>query len=154
MSKIEILLDNINLAFKGVSYPKYDYYHAIADMEYLDLKEVKEKENMKKNWSLITKDELIQYGDFIFFIKDSESIYYFPTYMQLILKNNELVDYGLYITFLMKLRDIELYLFNINQKKVILDFLLFLKNKDYDIYDKGLFNKVYQRFIRSIPPKM
>ncbi len=146
MLDIERLIDDIDIAFKNISYPKYDYYHAVADMEYLDLKEVKQ-ENRQKTWDLITDNELVKYGDFIFFMKDFESIYYFPAYMQLILKNIELVDYGLYITFLMKLKDIKLSLLNNEQKKIILEFLEFLKNNDYlDDCDKDLLTEVYQKF--------
>ncbi len=148
--KIKTILEETKDAFKNVQYPRYDYYNAVADMEYLELSDIKCNTNQKKYWNKIKRNEFIKYREFIFFINDKESIYYFPTYITYIIENKDSFDYGIDSTFFYKLYNINLSILSMNQLLVLLKFLKYCNikyEKEEDCYEKTqleeVFNKIY-----------
>lgn len=120
--KKETLQKKIAKAFSDVVYPhNHDFYRAIADREYQDY----ESENQIKKWHDVTKDDLIKYYDFIFFLDEHGVIYYLPAYMHLIIKHDEVAMHESPQSLFMELVNVDLDRFNEEQLQAINDFLIY-----------------------------
>lgn len=128
--------------FLDIPYPKYDWCHAVADMEYESLEEIKKRFKCPKTWNSISLDDMLHFKDFIFFIPDDkEKIYYFPTYIKYLVENpKEIEGTGLDYTFCMALKDINLSSLTEEQKEALINFIVYLKsnNKKYEYNEELL----------------
>ncbi len=139
--------------FLNIPYPIHDWCHAVADMEYKSLEEVKKKFKCPKKWSDISVDEMLHFKDFIFFIPDDkEKIYYFPAYIKFLLENpKEIEGTGLDYTFFMTLKDINLSYLTKEQSEALLDLISYLKrnNEKYE-YNEELLEDCEKRLKKIV----
>jgi hypothetical protein len=138
------LINQVKGVFKNITYPKdNDFYKAIADRDYLDVSEINSNGKEKK-WEDISKEELLKYYDFIFFLnEDKEKIYYLPAYLTHILSDIEVADSAATESLLMELASINKEKFTSMQLSAVIEFLNFLSaDKRNGIeYDDHLVNK-------------
>lgn len=138
------LIEDIKKIFSDLTYPNdKGFYHAIADRDYLEIQD----EYEKKEWEDVTKEDLVRFYDFIFFLDHDGVIYYLPAYMCLILEYNELADCQCLDSLLMTIIELENGRLKQEQYNVIYRFLLFCRdvlNPEYDI-DMELCNNAITR---------
>ena len=82
MDKTE-LLNSVDRVFSGLPYPhQRDFYAAIAHMDYHKYVDM----GKQKRWNEMSRDELTEYYDFLYFLDPDATAYYLPTYMKLMLE--------------------------------------------------------------------
>ena len=82
MDKTE-LLNSVDRVFSSLPYPhQRDFYAAIAHMDYHKYVDM----GKQKRWNEISRDELTEYYEFLYFLDPDATAYYLPTYMKLMLE--------------------------------------------------------------------
>ena len=119
------LLDEIDASFSEVSYPYgKDFYRAIADRDYQDYV----LSNKEKRWTDITKDELMKYYDFIFFLDANGVVYYLPLYMKLAIENVNIAEHQCTTCLFMAIIKLNPNILTIQQRHSIIHFLTYCRD--------------------------
>jgi hypothetical protein len=108
--------------FKNNPYPYIDFYKAISDRDYIDIHELN-PENNTKEWNSINLKTLLKYYDFLLFLDFDGQKYYLPTYITSVLNNKNIHDTWIFDTLMQVLIEIDVHIFNEEQKKVLLNAL-------------------------------
>ena len=122
-----LLIAEIKEAFEDLSYPNYDYFNAIVDRDYLDISEVKVSDE-RKLWRDVSKDEVIKYYDFIFYLKNEGVIYYLPAYMINIVEHEDIASGYPSESAFMAIADIVIDSLSDKQLNAIRDFLIYCRD--------------------------
>lgn len=121
----------INAAFANVPYPtSRDFYQAIADRDY----KINELTSKIKKAVDVSKEDIKKYYDFIFFLDTDGVIYYMPSYMRLIIQDDEIAQHTCVDSILMAIAKIDLDKMDEIQITVVKKFLVYCR----DIIDPRL----------------
>jgi hypothetical protein len=131
-----VLLDQIEAAFKDVTYPQsYDFRKAKRDYDYEDHND---KYTDRVKWSDLTSTDLTSYGEIIFFFDSDGAKYYLVSYLVLLLRHNELFNMACFDALEKYLSDVDVQIFTKQQVSVLLNFVNYIDDEilpKLDIFD-------------------